>query len=144
MHESCLVSGADRGCARLQRMHFSNLESVKLISRRSNKTSFSFITVTKCCCKSIKMYSSNSIFPWRLCLKKYQAISSILCMFDGRISNCCCGVWCLAMSTGACPAPASSRKPHQSLPVYLEKGAVIWKVVRGEILLLDANNCPGY
>lgn len=37
-------------------------ESVQLISRRSNKTSFSFITVTKCRCKSIKMYSSNSIF----------------------------------------------------------------------------------
>lgn len=58
-------------------------ESVQLISRRSNKTSFSFITVTKCRCKSIKMYSSNSIFfplptPGS-CLRKYGAISRIPC-----------------------------------------------------------------
>lgn len=80
VHKSCFVSGAGQGCAGLRGIRFSNPESVELISRRSNKTSFSFITVTKCCCKSIKMYSSNSIFPWRLCLKKYRAIN-ILCMF---------------------------------------------------------------
>lgn len=80
VHKSCFVSGAGQGCAGFRGIRFSNPESVELISRRSNKTSFSFITVTKCCCKSIKMYSSNSIFPWRLCLKKYRAIN-ILCMF---------------------------------------------------------------
>lgn len=80
MHKSCFMSGAGQGCARLQGIRFSDLESVKLISRRSNKTSFAFITVTKCCCKSIKKYSSNSVFPWQFCLKKYRVVNSILCM----------------------------------------------------------------